>query len=200
LTAVSPSAAGARRQFGRVRVATLRNVTLWLFVVCGATAIIEPSPYEFMFFVVLAAYARGGLTFEPTMAPLVLWLALWNAGGQLALIAFTDDQRAVMFVGVSIYMAMTSIVIAALIADDPLPRIRIIRSGYALAGVIAAGLGVLGYFDVAGLGPLFTLYDNGRASGPFKDPNVFGPFLVIPIVWIIQELLLKRARRPPSAS
>ena len=81
MTAVSPSAAGARRQFGRVRPATLRNATLWLFIVCGATAIIEPSPYEFMFFVVVAAYARGGLTFEPTMAPLVLWLALWNAGG-----------------------------------------------------------------------------------------------------------------------
>jgi hypothetical protein len=138
LTAVSPSAAGARRQFGRVRPATLRNATLWLFIVCGATAIIEPSPYEFMFFVVLAAYARGGLTFERTMAPLVLWLALWNAGGLLGLVPFTDDQRAVMFVGVSIYMAMTSIVISALIAHDPLPRIRIIRSGDALAGVIAA--------------------------------------------------------------
>jgi len=196
LTSVSTSAAGARRQFGRVRIAALRNATLWLFVVCGATAIIEPSPYEFMFFVVLAAFARGGLTFERTMAPLVLWLALMNAGGLLALVPFTDDQRAGMFVGVSIYMAMTSIVIAALIADDPLPRIRIIRSGYVLAGVIAAILGILGYFDVAGLGPLFTLYDNGRAPGPFKDPNVFGPFLVIPIVWIIQDLLLKRARRP----
>jgi hypothetical protein len=147
LTSVSASAAGARRQFGRVRVAALRNAALWLFVVCGATAIIEPSPYEFMFFVVLAAYACGGLTFEPTMAPLILWLALWNAGGLLALVPFTDDQRAVTFVGVSIYMAMTSIVVAALIADDPLPRIRIIRSGYALAGVMAAILGILGLFQ-----------------------------------------------------
>ena len=81
MTAASASAAETRPQPRRVRIATLRNATLWLFVACGATAIIEPSPYEFMFFVVLAAYVRGGLTFEPTMAPLVLWLALWNAGG-----------------------------------------------------------------------------------------------------------------------
>ncbi len=52
--------AETRPQSRRVRIETLRNVTLWLFVVCGATAIIEPSPYEFMFFVVLAAYAAAG--------------------------------------------------------------------------------------------------------------------------------------------
>ena len=69
---------------------------------------------------------------------------------------------------------------------------RTIRSGYVAGGLFAAGLGILGYFDVAGLGPLFTLYDNARATGPFKDPNVFGPFLVPPIVWLAQDLLLKR--------
>jgi len=179
-----------------VRVETLRNATLWLFVVCGATALIEPSPYEVMFFVALAAYARGGLNFDPTMASLVLWLALMNAGGLLALVPVTDDQKAVMFVAISIYMATTAIFFAAVIARDPLPRIRTIRSGYAVAGVLAATLGILGYFNVAGLGPLFTLYDNERASGPFKDPNVFGPFLITPIVWIVQDLLLKSARRP----
>ena len=149
-----------------------------------------------MFFVALAAYARGGLNFDPTMASLVLWLALMNAGGLLALVPVTDDQKAVMFVAISIYMAMTAIFFAAVIARDPLPRIRTIRSGYAVAGVLAATLGILGYFNVAGLGPLFTLYDNERASGPFKDPNVFGPFLITPIVWIVQDLLLKRAERP----
>ena len=77
---------------------------------------------------------------------------------------------------------------------------RVIRSGYAAAGVGAAALGIVGYFDIAGLGPLFTLYDNVRASGPFKDPNVFGPFLMPPIVWTAQDLLLGRARRPLLAA
>ena len=179
-----------------VRVETLRSATLWFFVACGATAIVEPSPYEFMFFVAFAAYARGGLAFDPTMAPLIVWLALMNAGGLLALAPFTEDDKAVMFVFVSLYMALTAVFFAALIACDPLPRMRVIRSSYAVAGVVAAAIGVLGYFNVAGLGPLFTLYDNERASGPFKDPNVFGPFLIPPIVWILQDLLLGRARRP----
>ncbi len=179
-----------------IRVETLRNATLWLFVACGATAIIEPSPYELMFFVAFAAYARGGLSFEPAMAPLIVWLALMNAGGLLALAPFTEDDKAVMFVFVSLYMALTAVLFAALIARNPLPRMRVIRSSYAVAGVVAAAIGILGYFDVAGLGPLFTVYGNERASGPFKDPNVFGPFLIPPIVWILQDLLIGRARRP----
>ena len=53
---------------------------------------------------------------------------------------------------------------------------KAIRSGYTFAAMLAAILGLLGYFNVAGLSPYFTLYDGGRASGPFKDPNVFGAF------------------------
>ena len=43
---------------------------------------------------------------------------------------------------------------------------------------------------MAGLGSVFTLY--GRASGTFKDPNVLGPFLVLPIVFALQHILIGR--------
>jgi len=50
--------------------------------------------------------------------------------------------------------------------------------------------GILGYFNVAGLGEIFTLY--GRASGTFKDANVLGPFLVLPIMWVLHRVLTGR--------
>src|SRR5690606_23955583 len=34
---------------------------------------------------------------------------------------------------------------------------------------------------------MFTLYD--RASGAFADPNVFGPFLALPAIWLLHRLL-----------
>ena len=104
-----------------------------------------------------------------------------------------------MFVAISLYMAVTAIFFAAADRAGPLARMRTIRSGYVAAGVLAAALGIVGYFDIAGLGPLFTLYDNERASGPFKDPNVFGPFLVPPIVWIGAGFAA-RARPAPASS
>lgn len=171
---------------------SLRLKLLWLFLAVSAFAAIEPSPYEGMFFVCLLAFARGGLVFDTALSPLILVLLVFDAAGLIALIPYTDEPESVSFTFVTIYISFTTILFAAITASNPLERMARIRSGYVFAGVLAAILGLLGYFDVAGLSPYFTLYDGGRASGPFKDPNVFGPFLVAPIGWLCQDLLLKR--------
>ena len=134
------------------------------------------------------------------MAPLILTLAIWNAGGLLALAPFIDQRESVTFIGITIYISLTAIFFAAVVAEAPTERMATIRSGYMVAATIAAVLGIIGYFNVAGLGPYFTLYENSRAAGPFKDPNVFAPFLVPPIVWLCQDLLLRRGRLAPTVA
>jgi len=177
-----------------LRTEALRRGVLWTFLAVSGFAAIEPSPYEFMFAVALLAFASGGLRFDKAMVPLILTLAVWNAGGLLALTPFVDERESVMFIATTIYISLTAVFFAAAVADAPAERMATIRSGYIAAALISAALGVIGYFNVAGLGPLFTLYDNSRAAGPFKDPNVFGPFLVPPIVWLCQDWLLRRGR------
>jgi hypothetical protein len=172
----------------------LRQWALWAFLAVSAFAAIEPSPYEFMFGVALLAFVGGGLRFDKAMTPLIVTLAVWNAGGLLALTPFVGEAESVTFIGITVYISLTAIFFAAVVAEAPTERMAVIRSGYVFAAVLAAVLGILGYFDVAGLGPYFTLYDNSRAMGPFKDPNVFGPFLVPPIVWLCQDALLRRGR------
>jgi hypothetical protein len=85
---------------------------------------------------------------------------------------------------------ITAIFLAAIMADDTLARLETLRRGYLFAAWCAGFAAVLGYFNVAGLGGVFTLY--GRASGTFKDPNVLGPFLVPPIVFALQHILIGR--------
>jgi hypothetical protein len=179
---------------------SLRLKILWLFLAVSAFAAIEPSPYEAMFFVCLLAFARGGLTFDASLAPMLVSLFVFDAAGLIALIPYTGESESVSFTFVSIYISLTTILFAALVAQNPLERMKAIRSGYTFAAVLAALLGILGYFDVAGLSPYFTLYDGGRASGPFKDPNVFAPFLVAPIGWVCQNLLLRRGSIARSLS
>lgn len=175
-----------------IRTESLRQWVLWAFLAVSAFAAIEPSPYEFMFAVALLAFAGGGLRFDKVMAPLILTLAVWNVGGLLALTPFVDERESVTFIAITIYISLTTIFFAAVVAGAPSERMAVIRSGYMFAAIVAAVLGILGYFDIAGLGPYFTLYDNTRAMGPFKDPNVFGPFLVPPIVWLCQNVLARR--------
>ncbi len=186
------NAAWARAPVLAIRTKTLKRAVLWTFLFCGASAAIEPSPYELMFVVAALTFGASDLVFDRAMIPLIVCLAAFGAGGLLALAPFVDDAKSVTFAFISVYMAFTAIFFAALVAKNPFDRLRTIRSGYVAAGVFAAMLGILGYFNVAGLSEHFTLYDGARASGPFKDPNVFGPFLVPPIVWLIQDLLLRR--------
>jgi hypothetical protein len=174
-------------------IATLRRWALWTLLAVSAIAAIEPSPYEAMFFVALLAFAPGGLRFDPSFAPVILCVAVFDGFAFLALVPYVGEAESVSFTCITVYITITALFFAALVAADPLDRLRTIRSGYVFAAMLAAALGVLGYFNVAGLGPYFTVYDGARAMGPFKDPNVFGPFLVAPIVWICQDVLLRRA-------
>jgi hypothetical protein len=183
----------AARLAEMIRLETLRRWTLWFFIAISAIAAIEPSPYEFMFGVAVVVFARSGLRFDRTIIPMVVLLAMLNVGGLLALTPWVDERPSVMFVGISIYIALTAIFFAGLVTNDP-GRLSTIRSGYVVAGTFAAILGIIGYFDILGLGAHFTIYNNSRATGPFKDANVFGPFLVPPIVWLVQDVLLKRRR------
>jgi hypothetical protein len=178
---------------------SLRLKVLWLFLAVSCLAAIEPSPYEAMFFVAIFAFARGGLAFEAGLAPLIVCLLAFDAAALVALIPWVEDSQAVSFTGITIYISLTTILFAGVVADNALERMKTIRSGYGFAAMLAALLGIAGYFNIAGLGPLFTLYDNTRASGPFKDPNVFGPFMAAPMAWICQDLLLRRASAAWSA-
>ena len=175
-----------------VKVETLRASVLWAFVASGFVASVEPSPYEFLFLCAALAYGWNSLLFDRSFIPMLLCLALFEAGGLTALAPYVGESASVSFVATSIYVAITAIFFAALVANNPVDRLRTIKSGYIAAGTIAGLLGVLGYFDVAGLGPSLTAYDGQRAAGLFKDPNVYGPFLVPPIVFLVQDMLLGR--------
>ncbi len=124
------------------------------------------------------------------MIPLIFGLALFNVGGVLALLPFLDNRESVTFIAISVYISITAVFFAGLIAKSPLDRLTIIRSGYVAAGCIASCFALIGYFNIAGLAEHFTLY--GRASGTFKDPNVLGPFLAPPLVWLTQDIMLRR--------
>ena len=122
----------------RFSIAGAQRLTLWLFIACSAFASIEPSPYEIFFVLSVLVFGLRGLLFDRGLIPLILGLALFNVGGVLALIPYLDDRDSVMFIAISVYIAVTAVFFAALIARSPLARMRTIRSGYVAAGCIAS--------------------------------------------------------------
>ncbi len=74
-------------------------------------------------------------------------------------------------------------------------RIRLIFRAYVVAAVITSILGVIGYFGAVPGFEVFTRYS--RAMGAFQDPNVFGPFVVTPILYLIYGLLTRSVTFAP---
>ncbi len=162
--------------------------TLFVFTCGGGVALIEPSPYEFAFFLALFVFMVGGLRLGAGGLAMIIMLMLFNIGGFFSLIPIIDDGDAVQFIGVSFYLAVTAAFFAALVQEDARWRMHALTWGLVSGATIASVAGILGYFNIAGLGAMFTLHD--RAAGTFKDPNVLGTFVILPLVLLAQAILL----------
>ena len=170
------------------------SASVWMLFASGWLVFIEPAPFEIAFAAVFAVFLLTGLTISMLYLPMILLLIGYNIGGGLSLIGVAEDAPSIWFVVISCYMAVMAIVIACIFSEDTKRRLELMRSGWTLAAVIASVAGIVGYFDIAGASDLLTLY--GRAKGTFKDPNVFGTFVVPPLVMLAQGFLSGTHRRP----
>jgi O-antigen ligase len=182
--------AEARGRRLTVSHAAIKRGALWLLTAVSFVALVEPSPYEFVFLIALLVFALTGIRFSQKLLPMALLLLLYNIGGVVALIPWMDEAASVRFTAVSVYLMLTAIFFAAIMAEDPLGRLDTLRKGYLFAAWCGGLAAIIGYFDIGGLAGVFTL--SGRASGTFKDPNVLGPFLVLPLIYLLHAVLTGR--------
>jgi len=168
-----------------------RIVTFWIFL--GGFVIVEPSPYEFLFAIVLPLALFAGLKIYGKTAPLVLLTVLFSPFAIIAAFqaTFTPTQVTLVYEAVTIFLLLTAFFAASYVAEAPQERVQRIMTAYTVAAVISALLGTLGYLHIIPGGyDILTRY--GRAKALFQDPNVYGPFLILPAIFALQRLLLKR--------
>ncbi|TCL70330.1 O-antigen ligase family protein [Rhizobium sp. BK251] len=184
------------------RVAQPQRATLRLvgsaFVAFGVFlsgfVIDEPAPYELWIAALVAIWFLLGLKISRAVAPLLCLLLAFNVGGMLSLTTMSDLTDGPIYVAVSAFLALSAVFYAAIIEDNH-ARLRLIFHAWTAAAAITALLGILGYFHAFPGAAAFTLYD--RAKGAFQDPNVFGPFLVAPSLYLIYGMLAGDFRKTP---
>ena len=172
-------------------VLALQRAMVWLVGACGAIVFIEPSPYELATLAAALIFFATGLRMRLVFVPLLLLLFLINIGYSIAAIAVMDRPNVPNWIATSWYMAVTVVFFAMVISEDTAARLDMLRRGLVIGAVIAALAGIAGYFNlVPGGRDLLTLYD--RARGTFKDPNVYGAFLVLPALFALQSVVSDR--------
>ncbi|SCW28413.1 O-antigen ligase [Rhizobium mongolense subsp. loessense] len=154
----------------------------------------EPAPYELWMAGLVGIWFILGLRISRFTAMLLTLLMTFNVGGMLSLTQMKDMTGGPMYVAVSTFLALTSVFYAAII-EDSAKRLPLIFNAWVFAAVITALLGILGYFHAFPGAEVFTLYD--RAKGAFQDPNVFGPFLVVPSLYLIHGILTRDLTTSP---
>lgn len=190
---MSPGAlAIAENHSGALPLAALQRVLVWLLMASSWFVIIEPAPYEVLFALALIIFLPAGLAATRWVLPLIVFLVIYNAGGAVALVPVMNDGKAVKFILISIYMAITAIFFAFAVTRRPLEMFAVIRNGWIVAGVLAAITGLVGFFNLAGLGEAWAPI--GRAQGTFKDPNVLSTFLIAPFIFLLQGFLTGEQR------
>lgn len=164
----------------------------WLWIFSGGFILFEPSLYEFLFLVTLcmAAVSRMRLFFSTT--PLLLLIMPFSVFGLIAAfqVRYTPLMDALIFVLVTIYLLFTVFFIANFIAEAPRQRMAVVRQAYVAVAVISAAIGILAYLRFLPNPDLFLRYD--RAKAMFKDPNVYGPFLILPAMLVLRDVFFSR--------
>jgi len=190
-----PFEAGSKalgRAFLHVQAVRLLDMLVGFWIFTGCLVFVEPSPYELSFLAVLpVAFMAGMGLYRSTLGLLLIFVgfipfALIGAF-QVRFMALDD---ALIFVIVTIFLLLTSYFIANYVAEKTEQRMRLVIGAYTGAALVSAIVGILAYLGLMPGADAFLLY--GRAKAMFNDPNVFGPFLVLPAMYALQRVLLAR--------
>ena len=164
----------------------------FIFFACFAFS--EASPYDIVAIPTIVLWFLLGLRLHRGILPLVWLLILYLAAIGISLIPYLDEPVPVTWTIQLYYLALTGVFFAMLFSEDTHDRMSTALKTYMASCVFSAALGIIGYFQVLGIEDLFSRY--GRASGSFADPNVFGSYLILGLLYLIHSLLLGTAKRP----
>ena len=168
----------------------------WLAGVTVVFQRMEPWAYE-------AVWAMGIAVAVQRRAPLPrgLWgiaaLAGLNALGFFvsALAVASYDWHAGLWAGVSLYLAVTALLVALYVAEDPAGRLSVLTRALVLGGAVSTVVAVVGmassgqlreFLMNGSLASAFFVprnsYKNLRGVALFKDPNAYAAFMVLPVM------------------
>jgi hypothetical protein len=167
-------------------------VCVWIF--SGGFVIVEPSPYEVVFLLAFAVALAGGLQLRRETLPLLFIVVLFTPFALISpfFMRYQDILDGLIFNLVTIFLLITSYFAANFVAQAPHAHMRLIARAYIAIAVITSVVGTLAYLGFLPGEEVFLRY--GRAKAFFKDPNVYGPFLILPAMFALQRVLLAKGR------
>jgi O-antigen ligase len=165
---------------------------LWLFTAMSSIVHFEPTPADILGVIMILAFFGLGLRIPIRIGSAGLLVGLFLLANILSSMLAPDPTASFRSLSVRFYLFLSWLLLTCLIYENPVRVLRVLWSGYTIAAIIAVALGILGYYRLV---PFYNqLIEFGRVRALFKDPNVYGPFLV-PVVLHLSASLEPSGKR-----
>ncbi len=157
---------------------------IFLALLSSGFVLQEPAPYDVLIIGLMGLSVMTGLRLPRGLGLPATLLMLFFVFDLVGVLNAIDPVRARTHALVTIYLGLTSLFFACLLARDSEKMLRLIFIGYSAGAILTALAGIAGYF-----GGIEMFVENSRARGMFKDPNVFGPFLIPPVLYAMMVVI-----------
>jgi O-antigen ligase len=160
------------------------------FVLFGVVRF-EPAPSDALLAVLAAlAVVSGRLDLRRVPGLVSALLVVLVALNVLSMAAAPELGEALRYFAITLYLVVLAVWLASYLRTPA--RMRLVVSAYVAGAVASSVLAVTALFVAYPGHELFAGETASRAQGLFKDPNVFGPFLVPAALIALEESLRPR--------
>lgn len=157
---------------------------LFLMMLSSSFVLIEPSPYDFlMLLIVCCSLFFSLMRFSNNVFVPITIILFFLIFQFISLLFAKETNIALNYLTITSYLIISWFVLVGMGQRLGISFLRVVMNGYLISAVISAVIGILAYFQLILLNDSFVMY--GRAKAFFKDPNVFGPFLIMPSLYVI---------------
>jgi len=154
---------------------------------------VQPGPPDVVFAVVFAvAIASGRMRLRRLPLSVGILVAGFVFLNILSAAFVIDPPAAERYFAITLYLAVFSVWLATYV--DSARRSRLILVGLLVTGVITSAAACLALY-VPGIPLSRHLTGAQRAQGLFHDPNIFGPFMAVLALLVLDELFQPRLLR-----
>ena len=173
----SPWALAGAEPRASVGFGLFRAVLGFAFAI-GFFVLVEPAPVDALLIALFGFAIVFGIVRVQRLPILPVLLLSGLALANLVSMAGADDPvRATFYTFVTFYMMMSWVLFVGVVDYFGEAGLESMFLGYSVAVLLAVIPSIASYFHLIGFQSMLLL--SGRPKGLFKDPNVFGPFLVL---------------------
>lgn len=163
---------------------TMVQILLFFTMLTSSVVLLEPSPYDLFMIIFLSILLLSlHLKLNKTILFPIIFSLLFLLTNAISMFFVQYPTTTILYFVITCYLVLTFILLIGFFQKTKAGTAHVILVGYYYAALIATIIGLLAYFSLLQSSDLFLMF--GRVKSTFKDPNVFGPFLVIPALYAL---------------